>query len=217
MKIAILNRSSVLADATVQSWLPAFSHYSSLVASRWLLKTPTLYFTSTPAASDWQLAFLDDSDQAGALGYHDLPVLGKPPISKVFAKTDLEYGYSSSITGAHELAEMMVDPFINSAIQTSDTRFYATEVGDPVEDDSLGFTYTASNGVPVQLSNFVLPAWFQPGAPGPYDYGRRCTKPLQVLAGGYAQYFESGQWHQVGPNGRRMQMDPDDQRLRTRW
>jgi hypothetical protein len=212
MKIALLNRSTVLSDATIEGWLPAFRHFSSLVASRWLLKTPTLYFTTSPAKSDWQLVFLDDSDQAGALGYHDLPVLGKPPIAKVFAGTDQDYGLSVTVTATHELGEMQVDPFINSVIQTSNTRFYATEVGDPVEDDSYGFVYDG-----VLMSDFVLPAWFQPGAPGPFDYGRHIVQPLEVLEGGYAQYFSSGSWHQVGPNGRRMEMDADDQRLRSRW
>jgi hypothetical protein len=113
----------------------------------------------------------------------------------------------------HELAEMLVDPYIAACFQTGDTRFHALEVGDPVEDDSLGFSYEG-----VLLSDFALPTWFQPGAAGPYDHCGHCTRPLQVLTNGYAQYYDSGTgWHQVGPNGQRMQMDPDDQRLRTRW
>jgi hypothetical protein len=216
VKIAILNRSTVLTDAAVEAALPAFKHYASLVASAWGLKTPTVYFTATPTSTDWQIVILDDADQAGALGYHDFTVNGRP-IAKVFAKTDKTFGYSWTITLAHELAEMQVDPWIAAAAQTSDTRFYALEVGDPVEDDSLGFAYTDSVGHTTMLSDFALPAWFQPGAKGPYSHAHHCTAPLQVLAGGYAQFFEDGSWNQVGPNGERMPMDADDQRLRTRW
>jgi hypothetical protein len=216
VKIAILNRSTVLTDAAVQAALPAFSHYGALVAAAWSLRQPTLYFTATPAASDWQIVILDDADQAGALGYHDFTVGGKP-LAKVFAKTDLRYGASWTVTLTHELAEMQADPWINAAVQTSDSRFYALEIGDPVEDDSLAFSYTTLAGLAVKLSDFVLPAWFQPGAAGPYSHARHCSRPLQVLAGGYAQYFENGSWNQVGPNGQHQPMDPDDQRLRTRW
>jgi len=50
---------------------------------------PTLPFipkNQMPAAGSWWLVFLDNSDQAGALAYHDLTNDGLP-ISKVFVKT----------------------------------------------------------------------------------------------------------------------------------
>lgn len=216
MHIDITNRSTVLSDAAVEAALPAFKHFAGLVASAWGLKTPTLAFVSTPSDSHWQIVILDDADQAGALGYHDFTVNGQP-IAKVFAKTDQQYGASWTVTLTHELAEMQADPWINSLVQTANTRAYALEIGDPVEDDSLGFEYTASNGVTTLLSDFVTPAWFQPGAAGPYDHCKHCTKPLQVLAGGYAQYVSTGSWQQVNAQGLPEEMDPDDQRLRSRW
>lgn len=211
MKIDITNRSTVLTDAAVEAAIPAFKHFASLVASAWGLRTPTLEFVSNPSPSNWQIVILDDADQAGALGYHDFTVNGKP-IAKIFAKTDQDYGASWTVTFTHELAEMQCDPDINAALQTSNTRLYALEVGDPVEDDSLGFLYDS-----VLLSDFVFPTWFQPGASGPFDHGHHCTHPLQVLPGGYAQFFENGQWNQVNQHGRLVPMDPDDQRLRNRW
>lgn len=216
MKIDVVNKSTVLTDSTVLLAMPAFQHFASVVASAWYLKTPTMAMTSTPSSSAWQVVVLDDADQAGALGYHDFTVNGKP-LAKVFAKTDQTYGYSWTVTLTHELAEMMCDPWINTAVQTSNTRMYALEVGDPVEADTFGFEYTDKAGTTTLLSDFVRPEWFQPGSSGPFDYKRHVTAPLQVLSGGYAQYFENGSWNQVGPNGERMPMDPDDQRLRTRW
>lgn len=211
MNISIANRSTVLTDAAVEAALPALKHYAGLVAAGWALRTPTITFTASPPASSWQIVLLDDSDQAGALGYHDFTPGGKP-IAKVFAKTDRTYGASWTVTLTHELAEMQVDPWINAAAQTSNSRFYALEVGDPVEDDALAFDYLG-----VKLSDFVLPAWFQPGARGPFSHAGHATRPLHVLAGGYAQYFENGRWTQVGPNGQHQPLDPDDQRLRSRW
>jgi len=53
-----------------------------------------LIFVSSSAQlteSHWWVVVLDNSDQAGALGYHDLTSAGLP-ISKVFAGTDKQYG-----------------------------------------------------------------------------------------------------------------------------
>lgn len=216
MKIDIANQSTVLTDAAVEAALPAFKHYARLVANAWGLRTPTLEFLSNPSPTNWQIIILDDADQAGALGLHDFAVNGKP-IAKVFAKTDLRYGASWTVTLTHELSEMQCDPFINTCVQTSNSRAYALEVGDPVEDDSFGFVYTDSNGYPVLLSDFVLPAWFQPGAKGPFDYKHHCTRPLQILYNGYAQYLDAGTWHQLNEMGQKVPMDKDDLRIRSRW
>jgi len=55
----------------------------------------------------WWLVFLDDSDQADALAYHDLTEDGLP-ISKVFVKTILADNASVSVGATHELCEMAV-------------------------------------------------------------------------------------------------------------
>ncbi len=49
-----------------------------------------LYDTDAPKPSDWQFIYLDDADQAGALGYHDLTDNGQP-ISKVFVRTTIAH------------------------------------------------------------------------------------------------------------------------------
>src|ERR1700704_1666574 len=45
-----------------------------------------LYNTKAAKPADWQFLYLDDADQARALGYHALTEKGQP-ISKVFVKT----------------------------------------------------------------------------------------------------------------------------------
>jgi hypothetical protein len=47
-----------------------------------------LYATNQPKPSDWLLVYMENADEANALGYHALTVKGQP-ISKVFVKTAL--------------------------------------------------------------------------------------------------------------------------------
>jgi hypothetical protein len=112
-----------------------------------------------PSNGSWWLVLLDDSDQANALGYHDLTTEGLP-IGKVFAASDLKAGTSSTVTASHELLEMLGDPNINLTVfvQNSNTAgiLYAYEVCDARQDDSLG--YQIDN---ILLSDFVYPSWFE--------------------------------------------------------
>lgn len=216
MKIYLSNQSTVLSDAEVAAAYPAFKRYLSYVAGKWgAWGGASLILGAPPTVDEWQIVVLDDSDQAGALGYHDYTPTGKP-ISKIFAKTDLKYGYSWTVTLTHELSEMIADPFISACMMTSNTREYAVEVGDPVEADALGFNITISGYAPVLCSDFALPGWFIPGHPPPYDYKNHCSTWLQVLPGGYAQYTDSGSWHQVNAEGTLSPVDAHDVRFRNR-
>lgn len=215
MKIFVQNKSTVLTQFEVANALPAFKRYLSYVSSRWgAWGGASLVLETPPTQDEWQIVILDNSDQAGALGYHTYTPSGKP-ISYVFAETDKKYGYSWTVTLTHELAESIADPWISAAMQTSNTRFYAVENGDPVEADNLGFNITITGYPPVLCSDFVLPGWFIPGHPGPYDWRKHCTAPLQVLPGGYAQWYESGSWHQVNAEGAEMALE-DSARFRDR-
>src|ERR1700761_2910444 len=87
--------------------------------------------TAKPPGGAWVVAVLNNSDQAGALGYHDLTPDGLP-LGKVFAGTDRQNGEHVSVTLSHELLEMLGDPWINLAAQSDDGKFYAWEACDPV-------------------------------------------------------------------------------------
>lgn len=213
MNIYVTNDSTVLTNAEVQAALPAFQRQCWHVRYWWGAWARLLFVGTPPVSDSWQINILDDSDMAGALGYHDYTPGGRP-VSKVFAKTDQQYGLSWTVTFSHELCEMLVDPWISTAMQTDNNRFYALELGDPVEADALGYTITTKNAKPVLVSDFVLPNWFIPGSPGKYDYRGHCTEPLEVLKGGYAQYFENG-WHQVDSQSLQMALE-DSVRFRDR-
>lgn len=206
--VSILNESTVLTDAQVQ---PAVAALAKQVINdfgpAWGISANVVFVPKggNAAAGTWQLIILDDSDQAGALGYHDLTKEGLP-LGKVFARTDLNNNLSWSVTISHELLEMLGDPDINLTAfdQSTNTAgmLYAYEACDACEADEYGYKIDG-----VLVSDFVTKAWFSPGLPGPYDFQGHITKALEILPGGYIGVFDvtrgSG-WQQKTNQGDRM-------------
>ena len=216
--IAVENKSTVLTDPQVQAAIPALQQQVSYHFKPYWNEGARLVFVpagSVPPIGSWVLSILDDSDQAGALGYHDV-TKDNTPLLKVFAKTDQENGLSWTVTASHEILEAIADPWISSAWQTSNTEFYAVEVGDPVEADQLG--YEIGN---VLVSDFILPGWFVPGLKVlKYDYAGHLSGPLQVASGGYVSIFVSGTgWTQKQMREGQLvdaELEKDDPRFRDR-
>lgn len=200
--VSVINESTILSPAQVtaavnalqlqvnQDFGPIWDTYATLQ-----IHTPL----SAPHNSYW-LVLLDNSDQAGALGYHDLTPQGLP-LAKVFAQTDHDYNLSWTVTASHELLEMLADPYIQTVMDVSDgttDSFYALEVGDPVEDDSLGYVLLGQ-----LMSDFITPAWFgnTPGYgtwAGKFDFRGHLHQPLDVATNGYALVYSGGQWGTIG-------------------
>jgi hypothetical protein len=195
--IAVINASTDATDAQIQAMIPAFAQqWNHDLASVWSVGAADFTFMpkgSKPAAGSWWLVFLDDSDQAEALAYHDLTSEGLP-ISKVFVKTIAADHASLSVGATHELCEMAVDPWLNGAYQDKDGTFWAGEICDPVEDDQ--YAYLINN---VQVTDFVTPNWFaHQHAQATIDFKGHSHTPFEVLTGGYAQKFDPGRgWQQV--------------------
>jgi hypothetical protein len=139
-----------------------------------------LYNTTVAKPSDWQFVYFDDADTAGALGYHDLTKDGQP-VSKVFVKTTLADNQLVSVTAAHELFEMVIDPIANLWAESADGTEYAYEMSDPVEED----TFLVDG---IQMSNFLHPSWFEPFKHPPgtkFDHLGLLKKPFTMTKGGY--------------------------------
>jgi len=186
--ISIINESSVsvATDAEIESYVePLQVQVTRDFAPLWGTDAKLSFVPKgeKPDLNSWWLVVLDDSDQAGALGYHDLTSAGLP-IGKVFARTDKEYSLAISVTMSHELLEMLGDPGINMTTASEDGQgvpvFYAYEACDACEDDKYGY---AINGVTV--SDFVYPSWFGGVASNQFDHGGYITSPLDILPGGY--------------------------------
>ncbi len=196
--IACINQAKTPLGVDWEQLLAALDEYANTIfAPVW--GTPATINAGTGRdipAGCWALVFLDHADAPNALGYHDLTPEGLP-LSKVFVETTLHDHQKVSVTAAHELAEMLVDPGIQMGGIGPDGRtWYAYEGGDAVE----------SEGFDIPMSNFVYPSWFEAfrapnsvGAPNPvkFDHLGLCRRPFELLPGGYMPVFKNGAWTQI--------------------
>jgi hypothetical protein len=195
--IAVINESAGVRHADIQAMLPAFDQqWNRDLRAIWGVDAASFAFLPEPrppAPGAWWVVFLDSSDQADALGYHDLTNDGLP-IAKVFVQPLLDDGASISVGASHEICEMAVDPWLNSAYQDQTGTFWAGEVCDPVEDDDYAYWIGE-----VLVTDFVTPTWFGHARPdGPLDLRDHADTPFQILSGGYAQLFQARKgWVQV--------------------
>lgn len=157
----------------------------------------------------WAVVFLDDADQPDALGYHDVTAAGMP-LSKIFVRTTIANGDKVSVTAAHELAEMLVDPGINLCASSVDGRLiYALEVCDPVESDEFDIDGVA-------MSDLVTPQWFEgfhPPASVKFDLTGAVDAPFTLSSGGYIPIFKGGRWTEIfGSTEKREKFAKEDRR-----
>jgi hypothetical protein len=193
--IAVVNQSTVLSDSQVFAVLRSMQiQCTSHLRPYWGADcTLTSWPKTQPIIPGWwQLLVIDDPDQAGALGYHELSSVGGP-LGKIFARLDMQAGTSWTVTFSHELLEMLVDPWINFLSQGSDNKLYACEIGDAVEADALAYSIDG-----VLVSDFITPAWFQPTFADRLDFKRHLTAPLTLAPGGYISILDPATgWTQI--------------------
>lgn len=204
MLIALINESTLVSNADCQTMCQAIQTQLSLhVLPAWGMTTATIKFyadaTKVPGYA-WVVNMLDNSTQAGALGYHSLdndnvdafifsqPILSNGGSPILFNPANPNQ-YTVSATLSHEVCEMVGDRFANGfsvGTQIAQGNMYAQELCDPVENDSYPITV---NGIQIAVSNFVFPSWFNPEAvPSknmPFDYLKKLSAPFTMDAGGY--------------------------------
>ena len=203
MKVAITNISSVLTDAQVAAVIPAMQTQQTRdLAPAYDVEPMQICFIphGQPMPLDHATCVISDtSDQAGALGYHDVDERDRP-IIHVFAKDDIDNGLSWTVTLSHELIEARIDPHINDTVfvenypGTGGPAVLAKEPGDAVEADRYGYKIGD-----VLVSDFVLPAWFDERAvSGPYSFRNHVSAPFQIADEGYIGRWDGQQWTQDG-------------------
>ncbi|HXO42974.1 MAG TPA: hypothetical protein VN999_16105 [Thermoanaerobaculia bacterium] len=140
----------------------------------------------------WAIAFIDNADVQGVLGYHELTPDGLP-LSKVFVETTIEANQQVSVTACHELAEMLVDPAVNLWSEAPDGTLYAYEMSDAVEEEEFEIDGIA-------MSDFVYPAYFEgfrAAGSTQFDFLKKINSPFQILSGGYSLVRNGGTVTQV--------------------
>lgn len=194
-EIALTNVSTVLTDDQVTAVVPALQkQVTQDFKAYWNLDCSLSFLPKQQSlpAGWWQLLIVDDPDQAGALGYHELSAQGTP-LGKVFAKLDAQAGSSWTVTASHELLEMLADPWINTCVHGDDSRIYALEVADAVEADAYGYLIDG-----VEVSDFVTPRWFEAAVAGDrFSFKGTVTKPLELAPGGYISVLGADGWTQI--------------------
>jgi hypothetical protein len=204
IQISVINESTILSDTDVAQAVPALQkQVTNDFRPVWGTDAELTIVAkgAQPPSGSWWLVLLDDTDQASALGYHDLTTEGLP-IGKVFAASDLKAGTSWTVTASHELLEMLGDPNINLTVfvQNSNTAgmLYAYEVCDACEDDKFGYEIDD-----ILVSDFVYPSWFETFRAEnstQFDHMKKIHKPLELIEGGYIGVFNvtSGSgWQQI--------------------
>ena len=138
-----------------------------------------------------KIHFFDSAHQATDYGWHIVDGNGLP-YAHAFAAQSIANGSGwitgtdpISATASHEALEMLGDPAANEYCFDGDERLWSREVCDPVQEDTYGIM---AGGMKVLVSNFVLPAYFNPWAPGPYDHLGVLEKPFSLAKGGYAVF-----------------------------
>lgn len=205
IKISLINATSddsVLKDADARVAMNALQkQVRNDFAPVWGIDADLTFVprNQSPPPGSWWLSLLDTSDQANALGYHDLTSEGLP-MGKVFVKTDQLEHLEWTVTASHELLEMLGDPDVNLwAFPHPDAkadRLYAYETCDACEADELGYEIDR-----IRVSDFLYPAWFEafhpPNPTDPekppsavFDKQGYIQAPFTILQGGYSLVYD---------------------------
>lgn len=202
MLIAVINESTMVTNAQCDTMCKAIQVQLDLhVLPAWNMKAGTIQFyadkTKVPGWA-WVVNMLDNSTQAGALGYHSLD--SDKVDAFIFAAPVLQNGgaviaydptkptqYLVSATLSHEVCEMIGDRYANGfSVGADNVTMYCQELCDPVEDGTYAIPM---DGIQVGVSNFVFPSWFNPeatlAANAPFDYMNKLTAPFTMTTGGY--------------------------------
>lgn len=200
LRILVVNQTAKfpVAHGEVASVVGSLRAQAHEFAGAWGLAVPTVEAAAASIVQahadaktvDLVIALLDNADQAGALGYHSEDANGVF-YARVFVGTCKAAGVAWSSCASHELLEAIADLAVDRWAQAADGKMWAVEVCDPVESD----VYTDAHLV--ELSSYVLPAYFDEAGVAPFDRLGRLTAPFSLGKGGYAVVAAGGRAHQV--------------------
>jgi hypothetical protein len=195
--IYIRNTSTAVSAKAVRDALPAFqTALDKDFAPIWDADAKLVYIGRSAAPSKaWVINLVTTPQCLSCAGYHSFD--GIAPSAVV--GTGKAFG-NWQVTFTHELFEMEADPYPRDdgsgiRAQLVGTTWYAVETGDPVEATAYSYTRKSATGKAVRISDFVLPAWFDPSnITGPWDFKKHTTRALEILPQGYQIIYRNGSW-----------------------
>jgi hypothetical protein len=217
--IAFIRETRLLTDELIASYVAAQQiQLDRDLLPAWGLTAKCVFVPpgtsiTTPGGA-WQCVFLDNSDQAGALGYHDVTADGLP-VLKIFIADVLADGVAWTVTASHEVIEALGDPDIQKTVDAGGFEF-AWELCDAPEDDRFSVPILGHH-----MSNAVTPAWFDPNGEAPFTL-YPCPEidaPFILPEGGYigVRTLPDGAWGQrfaMGARTKRQRKGPASRTMR---
>jgi hypothetical protein len=136
---------------------------------------------------EWPYGFVPQlPDSPGASAYHDITDRGAPfALCAVTTCGSLLGPDGVSVDVSHEILETAGDEGANQFANDNHGALHAVEMCDAVEIQTYG--KTCQDGTVVQVSNWLLRSWFNPGAAGHYDYMSQAGLPGAVAPPGPLQ------------------------------
>ena len=151
---------------------------------------------------EWVYSFVPKlPDAPDASAYHDINGNGVPVALCAVTTCDSLLGPTGiSVDASHEILETAGDEGANQFANDNKGLLHAVEMCDAVEVQTYG--QTCKDGTVVQVSNWLLRAWFIPGSAGPYDYMTSAKipgavsppGPLQTAPGDGGNYQIVSKW-----------------------
>ena len=201
MHVCVVNNSTRVTEADAAAMTAAVE----IQAVRdfwpaWGIRVPRVTYGETPGAAVIAVVDTIPGAPAGVLGYHTETgsvisgfVAASPPLDAGGQVLTGDWSVASVLS--HEVLEALGDPRINLWGDDGQGRLWAYEACDAVEGPS--YPVTLPSGQSVSVSNFLLPAWFDPQAAGKVDHLGLAGAPFTILPTGYAVYLAGGQEQQV--------------------
>lgn len=175
---AVTNHSSV-PDRDIAFVVEALRQQAVDFCTAYGLPVPGVQFYSRdvelPSTEAFILSAVDDDGNPDTAGYHTS--LAGTPLALFEAR-----GWAGQVVASHELLETIANPALERWVSG-----WWYEVCDPVEACSYAVDVELfGQHRRVSLSNYVLPSFWHPRSPGPWDRMGLLTGPLSVAPGGYA-------------------------------
>ena len=208
-QIAIINQSSRVSKYQCAVMVSALNNVLPKFCKDWGLSNYIAVVSNSFTKIPFKVFIVDGNLDTEYLGYHDNSPTNATAIGYVNTTPILNNGgvlYSKNShptiaqTLSHEIFEMLVDPLANLWAQSDEVgSLYAYESCDAVQNNVLVVNITVNDNssilkrlsgkkisVPVGLSDWLLPAWFDPGNTiGPFNNKNTLKSPFTLDNNGY--------------------------------